>query len=193
LAAGRASAGGQEFDFKDPKGVNAISFVLDSLLEPIMGVASGIAGTVKFDPADPKATTGRIAVEAASLHTPNKGMTDALLGPDWLDVKNNARIEFTFKKVTEAKTLEPNVFEMTVVGDVACKGVTKETTAVVKATFLPGKLGERTSRQTGDLLILRSTFTIQRSDHQINPGTPATIVAEEIQLRVAIAGAAPKK
>src|SRR3990172_4690494 len=147
VAAGPARGAGTEFDFKDPKGVNSISFTLDSLLEPFTGVASGISGKVTFDPADPKATKGTISVETKSLHIEHKGMKETLHGPDWLDVAKNPKIEFTIKKVTDYKSAGDNVFDLTVVGDMTCKGVSKELTVPVKATYLPGKLGERSSKQ----------------------------------------------
>lgn len=193
LAVGPIRAVGAEFDFKDPKGVNSISFTLDSLLEPFTGVASGISGKVTFDPADPTAMKGKIAVDTKSLHLANKGMKDTLHGSDWLDVAKNPRIEFAIKSVTDYKSAGDNVFDLTVVGDMACKGVTKELTVPVKATFLPGKLSERSNKLTGDLLVLRAEFSMKRKDFGIKPDVPGKVVAEEIQLRVSIAGASPKK
>ncbi|MEK7731231.1 MAG: YceI family protein [Planctomycetota bacterium] len=193
LAARSVQAAGAEFDFKDPKGVNSISFTLDSLLEPFTGVASGISGKVTFDPADPKATKGTITVETKSLHIENKGMKETLHGPDWLDVAKNPKIDFAIKKVTDYKSAGDNVFDLTVVGDLTCKGVTKELTVPVKATYLPGKLGERSSKLTGDLLVLRANFAMKRKDFGIKPDVPDKAVAEEIQLRVSIAGVSPKK
>lgn len=193
ITAGSVRAGGAEFDFKDPKGVNSITFVLDSLLEPFSGVASGISGKVTFDPANPKATKGTISVETRSLHLANKGMKETLHGPDWLDVAKNPKIEFAMKEVTDYKSAGENVFELTVVGDMTCKGVTKELTIPVKATYLAGKLGDRSIKMKGDLLVLRAEFSIKRKDFGIKPDTSGQVVAEEIQLRVSIAGVSPKK
>ena len=193
LAAGSARGAGTEFDFKDPKGVNSISFTLDPLVEPFTGVASGISGKATFDPADPKATKGTITVEAKSLHLMNKGMQDTLQGPDWLDVQKNPTIEFAIEKVTDSKPAGDNAFELTVVGDMTCHGVTNELTVPVRATYLAGKLNERMSKMTGDLLILRTSFSIKRTDFGIKPDMTDTVVAEEIQVRVAIAGVSPKK
>jgi polyisoprenoid-binding protein YceI len=74
-----------------------------------------------------------------------------------------------------------------------CHGVTKELTVPVKATYLAGKLNERMSKMTGDLLVLRSSFSIKRTDFGIKPDMTDKVVAEEIQVRVAIAGVSPKK
>lgn len=193
FAAAPAWASPAEFDFNDPKKVNSISFTLDSLLEPIVGIASGITGKLSFDPASPKSTTGGISVEAKSLQFANKGIENSLRGADWLDVNKNPKIEFTFKKVTDAKSAGEGATEMTVVGDMTCHGVTKEVTVPVKATYLPGKLGDRQSKGSGDLLVLRSSFTIKRTDFGIKPDMSDKVVAEAIQVQVAIVGSSPKK
>ena len=45
-----AWAAPETFDFKDPKGINNATFKLDAPLESISGSASGISGSVVFDP-----------------------------------------------------------------------------------------------------------------------------------------------
>ncbi len=68
--AGIALAAPQTFDFKDPKGINNAGFKLDAPLESINGSASGVYGTVTFDPGNPDATKGKITVATASLIVP---------------------------------------------------------------------------------------------------------------------------
>ncbi|MBI1827841.1 MAG: YceI family protein [Planctomycetes bacterium] len=183
----------QEFDFKDPKGVNTISFFVDSVVEPIQGIAGGVSGKVSFDPENPTATTGKISVEVSTMHTANKGMSDALQGPDWLDAKGHPTIDFTIKKVTDARKKEDNSFEFTMVGELNCKGVSKEQTVVVQATIIPDGMSQRQKQGSGDLLILRADFVMKRADYKIKPDMPGKLVGEEIQLRVAIVGGAAKK
>ncbi|MFQ5591590.1 MAG: YceI family protein [Phycisphaerae bacterium] len=194
LSAGASSAGaeGLGFDFKDPKGVNAVSFVLDSMLEPIMGVASGVSGEVMFDPANVETISGTIRVDAESLHVPHNMMRQVLYSKKWMNVAEYPLIEFTFKRAKKVASDGDNVFQLQVVGDFTCRGITKEMTVPVEAAYLPGKLGQRMHGGEGDLLVLRSQFAIKRSDFQINPETPAEVVAEQIDLRVSIVGLSPK-
>lgn len=188
IAAAVHAAAAMEFNFKDPKGVNTVYFLLDSELEPIMGTAAGISGTLSFDPAKLKETTGKIIVEAKSITFPNKGMTDTLHGADWMDSAKNSEISFTFKEVKEAKPAGENQWELTVGGEFLCKGISKPATATVRATLQPGKLENRMRGKKGDLLVLRSEFTIKRSEYALNMQTPTSIVADDIQIRVAIVG-----
>ena len=56
---------------------------------------------------------------------------------------------------------------------------------------LKGKLGQRVPNLQGDLLVIRSSFTIKRSDFGINPGAPQDKVSDEIALTLSVAGASP--
>lgn len=179
------------FDFKDPKGVNNVVFQLDAPLEAINGSASGITGTVTFDPANPAATKGKIVVDAASLQVPNSMMKDHMHGAQWMDVANHKEVTFEAKALKNVKTAGDKT-TADAVGTFTLKGVTKEITVPVTLTYLKDKLGARSNGQMqGDLLVIRANFAINRTDYGINPKAPTDKVAETIDLTLSIA--APRK
>ena len=188
-----ALAAPQSFDFKDPKGVNNAVFKLDAPLESINGTANGVSGTVNFDPANPAGLTGKIVVAADSLRVPNPVMQSHLIGKDWLDVATHKEITFEAEKVGNVKSAG-NESTAEVTGKFTLHGVTKPITAPVRFTYLKDKLGARTGgKMEGDLLVIRSTFKIMRSDFGINPGAPTDKVSDEIEIVLSVAGAAPRK
>jgi len=190
--AASAVAGPLSFDFKDPKGVNNAQFKLDAPLEAISGSAGGISGTVTYDPANPGATKGKIIVAADSLTVPNTMMKDHMHGGQWLDVATHKEITFEAKELKNVKTTD-TITTADAVGTFTLKGVTKEITVPVKLTYLKDKLGQRMPNAKGDLLVVRANFTIKRSDYGVNPKAPTDKVADEIDLTLSIAGAAPQK
>ncbi len=180
------------FDFKDPKGVNNVQFHLDSLLEPISGSASGVTGTVSFDPAAPAATTGKIVVAANTLTVTNSTMTDHLRGGQWLDVAAHPEISFELTSLANVKT-NGNATTADATGKFTLRGVTKDITVPVTLTFLPDALEKRTKPgNKGDLLVVRTKFIIKRADYGIQPGKNEDKVSPEIEISLAIAGSAPK-
>jgi polyisoprenoid-binding protein YceI len=181
----------QTFDFKDPKGVNNAVFKLDAPLEAINGNATGIAGTVTFDPADPGATRGKIVVVSSSLHVGNPMQQQHLLSDKWLDVAKHPEIWFEAKKLKNVKT-DGDATTADVGGTFTLKGISKEITVPVKFTYLKDKLGQRVPNQKGDLLVIRSNFSIKRSDFGIMPGQMEEKVSDTIELTLSIAGASPR-
>lgn len=180
------------FDFKDPKGVNAVQFHLDSLLEPIAGTAGGVTGTVSFDPSSPATSTGKIVVAASSLKVPNSTMTEHLLGDGWIDAAGHPEISFELVKLDNVKT-SGTTTTADASGKFTLKGVTKDVTVPVKLTYLADALEKRTKPgNKGDLLVVRGEFTILRADYGIKPGQNEDKVANEIKLTLAIVGSAPK-
>lgn len=187
-----ASAAPIKFDFKDPKGVNTVSFNLDAPLEAISGSANGISGEVHFDPANPAATKGKIVVETASMQVPNAMMKDHMHGKDWMDVASHPQLTFEAESLKNVKTTG-DITTADAVGKMTLRGVTKPVTVPVKITYLKDKLGARTNgRMQGDLLVLRANFVVKRTDFGINPGAPADKVADEVELSLSVAGSAPK-
>jgi len=186
-----AVAAPQTFDFKDPKGVNNVIFKTDAPLEAINGSASGVSGSVTFDPENPSATKGKIVVASESLTVPNSMMKGHLHGDKWLDVAKHPEISFDVKELKNVKTAV-DVTTADAVGTFMCKGVSKELTVPVKLTYLKDKLSQRLPSMKGDLLVVRCNFTIKRSDFNIQPGQNEDKVSNEIELVLSIAGASKK-
>jgi polyisoprenoid-binding protein YceI len=191
-AAAALVAAPRAFDFKDPKGVNAIQFHLDSLLEPISGTAGGVAGSVNFDAENPGATTGTITVAANSLTVSNATMTEHLHSPMWLDVAAHPEIKFEVTSLSDVKTTG-NDTAATAHGQFTLKGVTKEISVPVRLTYLAGALEKRTRPgNKGDLLVIRGEFTVNRGDYGIQPGKNEDKVNPEVKLTLGIVGSAPQ-
>jgi polyisoprenoid-binding protein YceI len=188
---GAAFAAPQTFDFKDPKGVNNAVFKLDAPLEAVNGSANGISGTVTFDPENPVAVKGKIIVTSDSLTVPNSMMNTHLHSDKWLDTAKFPEITFESKELKNVKTTG-EVTTADVTGTFTLKGVSKELTVPAKFTYLKDKLGQRVPNQKGDLLVVRASFSLKRSDFNIMPGQMEDKVSDTIELTLSIAGASPK-
>jgi polyisoprenoid-binding protein YceI len=191
ITTGVALAAPQTFDFKDPKNINNAGFKLDAPLESINGSASGIYGTITFDPENPGATKGKITVAASSLIVPNPMQRQHMLGKEWLDATKFPTIIFESKEFKNVRTVG-DATTADVTGTFTLKGVSKEITVPVTLSYLKDKLGDRVPNQKGDLLVIRSRFTIQRSDFNINPGKFEDKVSDAIDITLSIAGGASK-
>jgi polyisoprenoid-binding protein YceI len=180
------------FDFEDPKGVNNARFNLDAPLEAISGTTNGISGTIEYDPKHPENTHGEIIISTGTLTVPNSTMQEHLHSEDWLHVENYPEIHFVSKSIDHIEK-DGDQVKAHVTGDITIKGVTKEIIIPVTFTYLPNMLSDRTNgAMEGDLLVVRSNFSVHRDDFGIMAGKVEDKVANEIEIRLAIAGAAPK-
>lgn len=182
----------ETFDFKDPKGVNNAVFKLTAPLETIEGSASGISGTVSFDPENAAATTGKIVVASESLTVPNPMQKEHMHSAKWLDVAKYPEITFAAESLANVKT-NGNVTTADVTGIFTLHGVSKEITAPIKLTYLADKLSAERPNLKGDLLVIRANFVINRENFNIQKGQFQDKVANTIELSLSIAGAAITK
>ena len=97
-------------------------------------------------------------------------------------MKEKPEITFTFKSASKVKKVDDSTQEFEAVGEFSCNGVTKELTVPVRATYQKDRLGDRLRGKKGDILVLRTNFSIKRSDFKIKPdaGEPKPISPEGI-------------
>ncbi|MEJ6622188.1 MAG: YceI family protein [Opitutae bacterium] len=180
-----------DFNFKDPKGVNNIIFQMDAPLESINGSADGISGNVSFDPKNPKTTKGTIYLNSKSLHVGNPLLKEHMHGDKWLDVEKFPEIKFQLSRLHNIRK-EKNDVIADAKGKMSIRNITIEMNIPVKITYLKDLLIKR-NRTPGDLLILRSKFIVKRDDFDIQKGESLEKVANNIEISLNLAGAAPKK
>lgn len=192
LAAPRSTAAPQTFDFKDPKGVNNVVFKLDAPLEAINGTATGISGKVTFDPDKPAQLTGQIVVQTGSMQVGNTMMQEHMLGEQWMDANKHQELAFDVTGAANVRK-DGEVVHADVTGNLTLHGITRPITVPVKLTYLKDKLSARMPNAKGDLLVIRSTFKIKRSDFGINPAAPQDKVSDDVELVLSLAGACPAK
>ncbi len=178
----------QSFDFRDPKATNTISITIDSAWEPITGSAAGISGTVFFDPKNPALTTGKIEVAVSSIEFPNKGYGFTARASYGLYAEKYPAITFALKKVRTVKEIRPGHYRAVVEADFTCRGITRPLIVPVLAAYLPGKAGPRGGGVEGDLLTLRTNFVVHRNDYKIAQGVEEELVAQDVEVRVAVVG-----
>ena len=179
----------ETYNFKDPKGVNAVSIILDSALEPNTGFANTIDGTITFDPVEKKILAGKFTVPTSSIIMSNNTMTQVLHSKSWLNADAYPAITFDYLRTIAIGETIDTKYQLTVEGNLTIAGVTQIITAPVTLTFHPGKLKDRNPGDNGDLVVLRSTFGIDRKAFNINTAVPDSIVANIIQLKLNIVGA----
>lgn len=191
LMAASVSAKAIDFDLEDPKGVNNIVFLLDAPLESINGTATGITGSVSFDPSAPEKTSGKVVVAVDSMSVANGKMVEHMMGGKWMDQASYPEITFELKGLTDVKT-EGDKTSGLANGVLTMKGVSKELSVPVSVTYLEGKLAAR-QRVPGDIVVVRSNFSVSRSDFGINAGQSEDKVADDVELRLSVAGFAPEE
>lgn len=179
-----------EFDFKDPKGINSILFHLDAPLESISGSGNDISGMVSFNIEKPEATTGGIILKSESLHVGNPVLKEHMHGKDWLNVKKFPDIKFSFTSLANIKK-NKNTISGVANGKMTIRNVTIAMPISVTITYLEGLL-EKRNRVPGDLLVVRSKFSVKRDDFNIQKGKSLEKVANDIEIILNLAGSAPK-
>jgi len=175
----------KHFDFQDPKGVNALLFLMDSETEPIVGMGKNIRGTVRYDG---RQLVGSLEIDAKDLHASNDRMTQVMHGEPWLNIAEHKTITVTFGKVLGVTPHENGSHTLMQEATINVLGVRVQTRINVNATHVIDGAKKRGGAKSGDLLVLRSTFEFDRKAFGIKPDMDFEKVGQKIRIIAHIAG-----
>lgn len=140
------------------------------------GRFNDISGVVKFDPADPAATTFDIAIKAESVDTGNEKRDEHLRGPDFFNARQFPLI--TFKST---KTEKESDVKLKVTGELSLHGIKKVITVDMDITghgSKPPPFGTRAGFET--------VFEIKRSEFGMTYGIENGGAGDEIRIVVSL-------
>ncbi|MEM1212602.1 MAG: YceI family protein [Planctomycetota bacterium] len=175
------------YDFKDPKGVNALLIIMDSDLEPIVGMANGISGEVSYDPAKPESLSGSIDLDVQSIQLSNERMTQVMRGAGWINAEAFGTITVTFNEVTGVEEEDGDFFIM-VNATLEAMGKTLKKELEIVVNHYEDGAKERGAAESGDILRLGCVFDVTREELGIKPEMGDRVVADIIEISVGIVG-----
>jgi len=142
-------------------------------------VASGIAGAIIVDPADPARSTGRVTIAASALKVSGKGepaddvpkVQAAMAGPQVLDVEHYPAITVAITSIA-IKANQETRLDGVVTGQLTLRGVTRSITVPVAA------------RLEGQTLVATGSFALKQTDYGIKPVSVGGVVSVKDTLNI---------
>ncbi|HEY2720702.1 MAG TPA: YceI family protein [Chitinophagaceae bacterium] len=145
-----------------------VHFVIDNFGIATGGDFKGLAGTIKYDPANPTAASFDVSVDANTIDTDIESRDNHLRRTEYFDVKNYPKLSFKSTRIT--KTNKDGY--LYVFGSITIKGVTKD----VKFPFTA------TSKDGGYLFA--GTFQLNRRD--FNVGGNSISLSDNLDITLSI-------
>ncbi len=151
-----------------------VTFMSDAPLERIKGTTSKVIGYAVRAPGEALAlVAGEFVLPVATFDTGIPLRNEHLQSPRWMDAATHPEVVFVLKNtigVSEIKKSDEYVtYELTLRGTMTVKGTSRDMEIPARITLMPAN-DQTKVRAPGDLLAIRTTYTIKMSDFGIGVG-----------------------
>jgi len=165
-----------------------IFFESDAPMEKIKGRSNQVIGyAVALESGSPaRLVGGEWHLPVESMKTGIELRDQHLAGSNWLDAENHPHIVFQLEEVKDIELVKESAgfetYSVTLVGDMTIHGVSKRMSIPnTRVTFM--EESERTRRVAeGDLVSIRTSYSVRLSDFDVSHGTIGSKVAEVVEI-----------
>lgn len=149
-------------DLKPIDANDSVTFIIRNFGINTKGEFKGLKGTIKWDPANPAASSFNVSVDAATVNTGIDSRDEHLRKDDYFDVAKYPTLNF----------VSTSVSGNTVTGNITIKGVTKQISFPFTVTT------------SGSSYIFSGNFTLNRLDFNVGSSSMVLSNSVNVSLRV---------
>jgi len=168
-----------------------IYFESNAPLENIKGQSNGVIGYAVLSPSRPGTiVAGEWHLPVASMKTGIELRDEHLAGKDWLDAASHPDIIVQVRELKDAEETKRSAaftsYSGTIVADLTLHGVTR-TIEIPKSTVTLMPESDATRKVAkGDLMAIRSTFTVTLADYEVSHPVIGEKVAKNVEIDVSL-------
>ncbi len=163
----------------------------DAPLEKIRGQSNAVIGYAVLSPNNPgEVVAGEWHLPVRSIRTGIELRDEHMAGKAWLDADAYPDVIVQIRETKDLKTVKQtpafNTYSATLVGDLTLHGVTR-TVSVPGSTIIVMKASPATTKVAkGDLLAIRTKFSVTLADHGVSHPVIGKKVAGTVDLNVSL-------
>jgi polyisoprenoid-binding protein YceI len=152
----------------------------------VRGFFRNISGEINFSPNAPTATTGKIALDARSLHFGyHKIDGDAKRG-EWLNIDKFPKISYTLNNLQNIRWSH-DIINADAQGTLSLKNRSVQISFPVIIKYARA-LRKKFDGKRGDLLFLKGEFQLSRGSLGINTGQMINVIKDNMQIKLSLVG-----
>ena len=185
------ATGRKTFYVNSRVGNNQITLSSESTLEDFTGVCNQVTGQCSLDPKALESFRGKFSIRVADISTGIELRDTHLRSPDWLDTDKHPQIVIEVTRLEAVKKTAVDTASVTMVGTCELRGRRRDVRIPATIKYLD-ETPKTMRRVKGDLIRIRSKFTLKLSDYDITGPAGSDViglkVSDEIEIRVTIFG-----
>ena len=152
----------------------------------VRGFFRNVSGKINFSPSAPTATTGKIGLDARSLHFGYHKIDGDAKSGEWLNTGEFPKITYTLNNLQNIRWSN-DIINADALGTLSLKNRSVQVNFPVIIKYARA-MRKKFDGKRGDLLFLKGEFQLSRGSLGINTGKMVNVIKDIMQIKLSLVG-----